>query len=45
MTLRKKNEKIDIDVDASDIDQASKKVDGLKNKDVKVNAKLPERNY
>ena len=38
--LTKKERKIDIDVDASDIDQASKKVDGLKNKDVKVNAKV-----
>ena len=38
--LTKKERKIDIDVDTSDIDQASKKVDGLKNKDVKVNAKV-----
>lgn len=38
--LTKKERKIDIDVDTSDIDQASKKVDGLKNKDVKVDAKV-----
>ena len=38
--LTKKERKIDIDVDTSDIDQASKKVDGLKNKDIKVDAKV-----
>lgn len=38
--LTKKERKIDIGVDTSDIDQASKKVDGLKNKDVKVDAKV-----
>lgn len=38
--LTKKERKIDIDVDTSDIDQASKKVDSLKNKDVKVDAKV-----
>ena len=38
--LTKKERKIDIDVDISDIDQASKKVDGLKNKDIKVDAKV-----
>ena len=40
--LTKKERKIDIDVDTSDIDQASKKVDGLKNKDVKVDAKTKD---
>lgn len=38
--LTKKERKIDIDVDTSDIDQASKKVDGLKNKDIQVDAKV-----
>lgn len=38
--LTKKERKIDINVDTSDIDQASKKVDGLKNKNVKVDAKV-----
>lgn len=38
--LTKKERKIDIDVDTSDIDQASKKVDGLKNKDIRVDAKV-----
>lgn len=38
--LVKEKRKIDIDVDSSDIDEVSKKVDGLKNKDVKVNAKV-----
>lgn len=37
--LTKKERKIDIDVDTSDIDQASKKVDGLKNKDVQFKMK------
>ena len=38
--LTKKERKIDINLDTSDIDQASKKVDGLKNKDVKIDAKV-----
>lgn len=38
--LTKKERKININVDTSDIDQASKKVDGLKNKDVKIDAKV-----
>ena len=38
--LTKKERKIDIGVDTSEIDQASKKVDSLNNKDIKVDAKV-----
>ena len=39
-SLAKEKRKINVDVDSSDIDEASKKADNLKNKNIKVDAKV-----
>ena len=39
-SFAKEKRKINVDVDSSDIDEASKKADNLKNKNIKVDAKV-----